>query len=52
MLADRKECFIVESMKDAKGIHKHSSSRVTKSCPTNSWLDLSRIGMDKQEEIP
>jgi hypothetical protein len=49
---DRKESVIVKSMKDVKGIHKHSSSRVTKSCPTNSWLDLSRINMEKQEEIP
>lgn len=52
MLADRKESVIVKSMKDVKGIHKHSSSRVTKSCPTNSWLDLSRIRIEKQEEIP
>lgn len=49
---DRKESVIVKSMKDVKGIHKHSSSRVTKSCPTNSGLDLSRIRMEKQEEIP
>ena len=49
---DRKESVIVKSMKDVKGIHKHSSSRVTKSCPTNSWLDLSRIRIEKQEEIP
>jgi hypothetical protein len=46
-------------MKDVKGIHKHSSSRVTKFCPTilaylesQSWLGLSRIRMEKQEEIP
>jgi hypothetical protein len=49
---DLKESVIVKSMRDVKGIHKHSGSRVTKSCPTNPWLDLSRIRMEKQEEIP